>query len=82
MGKFIRQVPLVVMIALAASLVEAFVFLPAHMADMVTFMQRFRKKDLTKTKRQAYFKKVVNSYTGVLQKAIARRDGSLAGIHG
>jgi len=35
MGKFIREVPIVVMIALGASLFEAFVILPSHLAEFV-----------------------------------------------
>ncbi len=36
-GKFIREIPLVVMIALAASMAEAFVILPSHLSDLLSW---------------------------------------------
>jgi len=35
MGKFIRFIPIIVMVALGSSLLEAFVILPSHLADFV-----------------------------------------------
>jgi multidrug efflux pump subunit AcrB len=35
MGKFIREIPLAVMIALTASLIQAFIILPSHLSDLM-----------------------------------------------
>ncbi|MFH1874043.1 MAG: efflux RND transporter permease subunit [Pseudomonadota bacterium] len=49
LGKFVMYVPIVVIIALLASLFEAFVILPSHLAEMeripsIPFFSRFKKR--------------------------------------
>jgi len=72
-GKFIREVPMVVMIALFASLCEAFIILPAHMADFVTWrMKKFPPKK-GELKRRNWFEGVVRFYTKFLNVALDHR---------
>jgi len=73
MGKFIRAIPIVVIIALIASLLEAFVILPSHLADFAkpyvkgSYKKVYSKKDLP------WFKKILTFYTGILTKAMNNR---------
>jgi len=71
-GKFIKAIPIVVVVALAASLFEAFVILPSHLAD---FAKRRRKaKDAPEgTHELPWFRRLVDFYTRVIKKAIAHR---------
>lgn len=67
-GKFIWGIPLIVIIALNASLFEALVILPSHFADFVSFGGKFKsKKDLP------WFKSLFNFYTKVVNKALDKR---------
>ncbi len=43
-GKFVHDIPVVVIIALAASLTEAFIILPAHMNDFVRLPEHRKQK--------------------------------------
>ena len=79
-GKFIRDVPTVIMIALVASLCEAFIILPSHMADFISWNQKrkgFRKGPPQKRK---WFAFVVDKYVTLLQKALTRRYLFVFGI--
>ncbi len=58
MGKFIRQIPIVVIITLAASLIEAFIILPAHLADFIK-----KGKYVRGQKKETWRKKIFNSIT-------------------
>ncbi|UCC95242.1 MAG: efflux RND transporter permease subunit [Candidatus Omnitrophota bacterium] len=75
MGKFIWGIPLVVIIALSASLFEALVILPSHFADFVR-----RGKDFTSRKELPWFKKILDFYTKVVNKALNRRYRVLLGL--
>ena len=69
-GKFIRGIPIVVTIALVASLFEALIILPSHIADFVKIKvgEKFKsKKDLP------WFKTLINFYTKIINKALNRR---------
>lgn len=71
-GKFVREIPLVVIIALAASLLQAFIILPAHLASFVRIKKGKSGKILSKTE-SLWFKKLVNGYTYLLRKAVKKR---------
>ncbi|MFH1904827.1 MAG: efflux RND transporter permease subunit [bacterium] len=76
-GKFILGIPIVVIIALSASLFEALVILPSHFADFVGIgkNKKYRsKKDLP------WFKTLLKFYTGIINKALNRRYWVLAGV--
>ncbi len=82
MGKFVRYIPMVVMIALAASLLEAFVILPSHLADFVRArkFQTTHKKDVHKDR--AWFKWLLGTYERIVDKALSFRYLVLAGLVG
>lgn len=71
LGKFIGNIPLVVVIALAASLIEAFIILPSHLAD---FAKPIRKQSGLKPKSESpWFEKFRNFYLKILNGALNRR---------
>lgn len=76
LGKFIWGIPLVVIIALSASLFEALVILPSHFADFV----HFGKKKFKSRKDLPWFKKTVSFYTNLVNKALDRRYWVLLGL--
>lgn len=65
-GKFVKAIPIVVIIALAASLFEAFVILPSHIADFA----RQRKEKHIKKDKNHWFKKMQQWYKSVLNSAL------------
>lgn len=75
LGKFIWGIPLVVIIALMASLFEALVILPSHFADFVKSKAKFTSK-----KELPWFKKLLNFYTAVVSKALRRRYWVTGGV--
>lgn len=68
LGKFIWGIPLVVIIALICSLFEALIILPSHFADFIRRDNKFKSK-----KELAWFKKLLNFYTKIVNKALNRR---------
>lgn len=64
-GKFVRQIPIIVIITLIASLLECFFILPSHLAD-------FGKLNQTQKNREggAYFK-LLNGYERFLRWALS-----------
>jgi len=80
MGKFIREVPMVVMIALAASLFEAFIILPSHLADFVRLSQKsgFAGKKAYEPKQ--WYLNIVAFYTKFLKWALKHRRLFVFGI--
>ena len=79
LGKFIRGIPIVVMVALSASLFEAFIILPAHLSDFVKPKKRGHEKG-EMSFRDKWFSKIVSFYTRVLKKALKIRYIVLAGL--
>jgi len=76
MGKFIWGIPVVVMIALSASLFEALVILPSHFADFAKVgAGKFKSR-----KRLVWFKKLIGFYTALLNRALNRRYLVLLGL--
>lgn len=71
-GKYIRNIPIVLIIALLASLVEALIILPSHLADFAKPLKR--KKDLL------WFKKLISFYTKIVNAAIRRKYRVLIGF--
>jgi len=79
-GRFIRYVPMVVMIALAASLFEAFIILPSHLSD---FVKPRKVKNPTKGAQppgKLWFRKLSGFYTKVLNGALNHRYKFLVGL--
>lgn len=68
-GKFIKVIPQVVIIALTASLLEAFIILPSHLADFLKpIKQTFLRKE-----EKLWFKWMLNNYSRFLNKALDLR---------
>jgi multidrug efflux pump subunit AcrB len=76
-GKFIKQIPLVVCIALGASLIEAFIILPSHLADFTRPITH--NSGETKTKA-LWLKKIIRKYEIILLKALRNRYKVCLGI--
>jgi multidrug efflux pump subunit AcrB len=68
-GKFVSAIPKVVIIALLASMIEAFIILPSHMADFIKKPPPGRRSK----KEQPWFGKLLGFYTRLLNRAISRR---------
>ncbi|MDP8224123.1 MAG: efflux RND transporter permease subunit [Candidatus Lernaella stagnicola] len=66
MGKFMRIIPIVVCLVLAASMVEAFVFLPSHFAEWTTKRHRIAPTP-------AWVKRLQRLYIHILAKIMRRR---------
>jgi len=75
LGKFIWAIPLVVIIALCASLFEALVILPSHFADFVRGGKNFRSRQ-----ELPWFKKLVAFYNKTLRNALNKRYWVLVGL--
>jgi len=72
-GKFVKSIPIVVIIALAASMVEAFLILPAHMSDFVKPLRRSTTGQPLNHSHKPWLLKLLSWYTRLLTKAIQRR---------
>ena len=79
-GKFIRNIPTVLIVALLASLGEALIILPSHLADFVKIKYDSMGKPVNMSKDMAWFKKLVKFYTKVVTSAIKRKYKVLAGF--
>ncbi|MDP8265884.1 MAG: efflux RND transporter permease subunit [Candidatus Aceula meridiana] len=84
MGKFIKQIPIVVMVALVASLLEAFIILPAHLSGLLEKFKHHNshqnKEGIVKKKEKKWFKNLVAFYTRILNGALDRRYIVLTGL--
>ena len=81
-GKFIRGIPIVVIIALLASLVEALVILPSHLADFVRVKLDASGRPIGVSKDMPWFKALVAFYTRMVTVAIRHKYKVLVGIIG
>lgn len=66
-GRFMRAIPLVVCLALSASLLEAFIILPSHMADFLHPI-----KSVNSSRRKSW-RKFTSRYVHILNKALKYR---------
>jgi len=80
MGKFIWNLPAVVIVALLASLGEALIILPSHLADFVKAKVNDQVKALKSVKSIPWFKRLVSFYSKILQAAIQRKYRVLGGF--
>ncbi len=79
-GRFIRFIPIVVMIALGASLFEAFIILPSHLADFVKIRKANGNKKRLLKKDKPWYKKFVAGYTKLLKWSLANKYKVLSGM--
>lgn len=79
-GKFIRNIPIVLIIALLASLGEALIILPSHLADFVKVKINSAGKPEGLSRDMPWFKALVRFYTKVVNAAIKRKYRVLTGF--
>ncbi|NQT46098.1 MAG: efflux RND transporter permease subunit, partial [Candidatus Omnitrophica bacterium] len=72
MGRYVRNIPIVVIVALMASMMEAFIILPSHLADFVRPIKNKVGKIMSK-KESPWFASILNSYTALLKGAMKNR---------
>lgn len=72
-GKFIHSIPIVVIVALAASLVEAFFVLPTHLAEWSKPHKKDAQGKIVHHQEKKWLKKLLGAYQGALKKAILFR---------
>ncbi len=78
-GKFVRNIPTVVIIALIASLAEALVILPSHLADFVRIKIGADGKPVSLARDMPWFKWLVFLYTRTVRTAIRNKYKVLLG---
>nr|CAI78512.1 heavy metal efflux pump [uncultured bacterium] len=79
-GKFVRFIPIVVMIALASSLVEAFIILPSHLSDFMKLGFNVNKGVRKPKKEKKWFVSLKTFYTRMLRGALNHRYLFLGGM--
>jgi len=79
MGDFIKYIPIVIILALFASMFEAFIILPSHIADFVK-VKKDKKGKVVSKKDTKWFKKLLNFYTTLLTVSIKRRYRVCMGV--
>ncbi|MBL7170647.1 MAG: efflux RND transporter permease subunit [Candidatus Omnitrophica bacterium] len=79
-GKFIRCIPIVLIAALLASLAEAFIILPSHIADFARVRLDKNGNPVSLSKGMGWFKKVVSFYMRIVNAAIRRKYKIIAGF--
>ena len=79
-GKFIRGIPTVLIVALAASLGEALIILPSHLADFIKVKLDADGNPIALAKELVWFKKLVAFYTRILNAAIRRKYWVISGF--
>lgn len=81
-GKFVRNIPTVVIIALLASLAEALIILPSHLADFVKIKLNAEGKPVGLSRDMPWFKNLIAFYTRIVATAIKRKYRVLLGFFG
>lgn len=79
-GKFIRDIPAVLIVALLASLGEALIILPSHLADFVKIKYDPSGKAIGLSKDMPWFKALIRYYTKIINAAVNRKYKVLAGL--
>jgi len=80
MGKFIRNIPIVVILALLASLAEALIILPSHLADFVKIKKHSAAKAVKLSKDMPWFKNLIAGYTKIVTFAVKHKYRVLVGF--
>lgn len=75
-GKFIREIPKVVLITLSASLFEAFIILPSHLHDVLTYFKSSNKKK----KEKLWYVKLKRFYESSLRASLKGRYVVIVGL--
>ncbi|MFH1622398.1 MAG: efflux RND transporter permease subunit [Candidatus Omnitrophota bacterium] len=77
LGKFIRNIPFVIIIALTASLMEAFIILPSHLAD---FAKPLKKGSIDDKEKAHWLVVLREKYRKLLKTALENRYKVASGI--
>ncbi|MGJ4746855.1 efflux RND transporter permease subunit [Leptospira sp. SA-E8] len=80
MGKFIWQIPLVVIIALTASLIESFLFLPARIAAFAKTPDELKKSSNFRKSLDQFFARLEERFTDFVALLIRNRNKSFFAI--
>lgn len=79
-GKFVKDIPIVVIIALSASMLEAFVVLPSHFADFAKIAKKKTsglacavKESRREIFRTRFYNNYLSFYTRILKASLKRR---------
>lgn len=80
MGKFIWQIPLVVIIALTASLVESFLFLPARIAAFSKTPEELKKASGFRRKLDEFFLRMEEKFSDFVAFTLRHRTKSFYAI--
>ena len=75
-GRFVKYIPFVAITALAASLIEAFIILPSHLAD---FAHPIEKEANGKSKSQ-WFQYILEKYNRILDVSLRNRYKVIGGV--
>ncbi len=78
-GRFVKNIPFIIIIALSASLLEAFIILPSHLADFLKVPRQGMDKIKVK-KETPWFQNMLKKYNKILEKALNNRYKVLTGI--
>ncbi|MBI2608085.1 MAG: efflux RND transporter permease subunit [Deltaproteobacteria bacterium] len=79
MGKFIWQIPAVVIICLVASLLECFFILPSHCVDLIIPLKKLSRKKAM-VKETHWFEKLLSFYLKFLKLALTHRYKFMGGV--
>ncbi len=79
-GKFIRHIPIVLIIALGASLAEALVILPSHLADFMKAHSAPSKEQRAGDDQRPWLREILKFYTRLVTAAIGRKYKVLGGF--
>ncbi|AOP35327.1 acriflavin resistance protein [Leptospira tipperaryensis] len=80
MGKFIWEIPLVVIVALTASLIESFLFLPARIAAFAKTPEQLKVKSKFRQKMDSLFVSLETSFSNLVSFNIKHKKASFAVI--
>lgn len=76
-GKFVKQIPLVVIITLAASIVQALMILPSHIADFNNLSEEEARKQYGHRKKSKFYRRSLALYERILRFLIKYRYATL-----
>lgn len=76
MGEFLRPIPIVISLALIASLIESFLILPTHLNEFV----KVKKDENTGSKQEHWFEGLRAKYSALLTKVLYKRKLFIVGI--
>jgi multidrug efflux pump subunit AcrB len=79
-GKFINNMPTVIIVALMASLAEALIILPSHLADFVKIKLGANGKPVGLSRDMPWFKKLIDFYARMVNGAIRHKYRVVVGV--